>query len=113
MAYIKALMFLARQGMLGVILFGISLAIVFVGYKIEVICLSKAKRLAIVILTISLICWLYGELRALGVIIYPDDRQYFLHGLEHENHGYTLSFIFASYSIGSVIGFCRAKSKAN
>ena len=104
MAYLSALSFLARQEELGLFLYGASLVVVFMGCKTQSICLKKNKKIAMVILSISLIGWIYGELRASGFIIYPDDQQFFLHGQEHENHGMVLSFIFASYSIGSMIG---------
>lgn len=95
--------------MLGILLYCISVVIVFGGYISQTACRKRKPKIASLILLLSLLCWCYAELRACGLIIYPDDKQFFLHGAEHLNHGTTIAFFFAPYCIGNVIAFIRNK----
>lgn len=105
MACLSALKYLARLEGVGLFLYGILLYIMVMGCKIQSNCLKKKRRmLAVLILAISLIFWIYGELRACGFIIYQNDSFSYISGPEHETNGSALSLISASYSIGSMIG---------
>lgn len=105
MFWIKTLLFLTKEDLLGVSLYFLSLLLFIIGYKVQKIFYKKANKISLFIPFIFFALWVYSELRASGLIIFPNDKTYFMLGPEHLNHGVTLAFFSAPFFLGSIAAF--------
>lgn len=102
MFWIKSLLFLLKEDLLGISLYFLSLLIFITGYKIQTFSTKKLNKISWFIPLISFSLWAYSELRASGLITFSSDKTYFMLGPEHLNHGVTLAFFSAPFFLGNI-----------